>query len=158
MEAHCGNRRGHEQGQQPGAHPHCPDTHRPTASSTNPPRRAHHAKGLWLPTVRAGEGPGGHCRQSLRDKPWALQANWPQASIQGPRRSGLSFLFLSFAGGRPSPLSVPVQVPCSQMHQRTAGGGGMGTKAHTTRTRKEPLRDFMGEEGGGLHCHPVRTG
>ena len=50
----------------------------------NPPRRAHHAKGLWLHTVQAGEGPGGHCRQSLRGKPCALQANWPQASIQGP--------------------------------------------------------------------------
>ena len=113
----------------------------------NPPRRAHHAKGLWLHTVQAGEGPGGHCRQSLRGKPCALQANWPQASIQGPRGSGLSFLFLSFAGGRPSPLSVPGQVPCSQMQQRAAGGGRVGTKAHTTRTGKEPLRDFMGEEG-----------
>ena len=73
---------------------------------------------------------------------------------QHPRASGIwSFLSFSFLCQKEtqSPLSPwpgPLLPDAAESRRR----GGAGTKAPTTRPGKEPLRDFMGEEGRELHC------
>lgn len=127
MEAHCGNRRGHEQRQQPGAHPLCPDTHpgpQPAAQALQG-GPIHPTKGLWLLTVWAGEGPGGHCRQSLRGELWALQPTDPKSTSEGLRHLVFPVFFFPLPEGDPVPSQSLARSPaprCSGEPQKGRGG------------------------------------
>ena len=130
MEAHCGNRRGHEQGQQPGAHPHCPDTHpgpQPAAQALQG-GPIHPTKGLWLPTVWAGEGPGGHCRQSLRGELWALQPTDPKSTSEGLRHLVFPVFSFPLTEGDPVPSQSLARSPAPKSSGEPQKGAGRGRR------------------------------